>query len=823
MYNIFITIFIFLFKKKLNLESQVINGSYNYIGSQALEFMHTVVRVIFRVAYCYKSTRDICYKEGNSLLFAICSSQPQLIGLLLAEIDTELMQIGKRALNLCAELPFNKWLPHITLTTDLTFIQKCLLMTPTNSIMFKLTTNLIDALDFSQSTSETSRMHLHRNTHALEQLEQYGLIDLGQIFKLKLTVILFELHSRLTIYNYYSRQVNLNNETVITSLPLFAETMLDSIQNMCGKDKLGVHYAKLAKDKRLELTYWIWATLYRMNQFFQIDNQGKISYIESLAFIYSLESHNSRVSHNSYLQRFFDLYLTQNTAQQQPFSDPEHSQSQSPKCPLECYTRLIFTNTGHSFGQLFEQPLSDLVQTILGLNKKQTGKMSELTYMLLFDWLESLLFKHANGEQAAHFEITKHANSPRFASLVLLIFSPANKLVESYFCSRIHRRLEAVARHHHDQFNNYFKIWLDALLIRNWHKYKNLVKIVDFLIKFLFFYENSNLNAASVNHQAISLHLIDKLIFYVRQDFGLVSGEELADIQMKIEGSEAISTNIAQSTELVSQAANQSGVVSNWIQPSLGWISHSLTYVVTTTTSQIGSTVSAAIGMHSLANDLFDATQPFAYDKRLYKEFPYAGYYLGLCEERIESELELWSIFRSYLTNDPLLMPAGESAGGSGFETLPSTTNSLAFIESCWRKTLHLVNRNKHLSLNMAPQRLMLFKWCERACELAVEEPILILYWQKFFQIYLDKDYVSSGNRSSSSGRAASSPRTSLAQFGLELMSSSSAANKNGPQPIESVTFKLFTGTTQMNTLLKQIKKVIATFNESSSNSPGFN
>jgi hypothetical protein len=220
-------------------------------------------------------------------------------------------------------------------------------------------------------------------------------------------------------------------------------------------------------------------------------------------------------------------------------------------------------------------------------------------------------------------------------------------------------------------------------------------------------------------------------------------------------------------------------------------------------------------------SDFYDAIQPFAYDKRLYKEFPYAGFYLGLCEERLESELELWSYFRAYLTNDPLIIPAGESPDPSASANM----SSVAFIESCWRKTLHLVNKTRHLTLSMPPQRLMLFKWCERACELPLDEPILILYWQKFFQIYLDKDYLSQAgsgvNRSSSSSsmayRQSSSSNTSYNQFGLELRSSAThlsspprggSSSSTGPQPIESVTFKLLTSTSQMNSLLKQMKKV---------------
>lgn len=121
---------------------------------ELIDFMSNVIKVIFKIAYCYQSTRDICYKEGNSILFAICSVYPCLIQCILGEIDSELEKIGKKALHLCLDLPFNKWLPYIDCKTDILFLQKCLLMNLTNSILFRLAMNLIDSLNFAQNTRE---------------------------------------------------------------------------------------------------------------------------------------------------------------------------------------------------------------------------------------------------------------------------------------------------------------------------------------------------------------------------------------------------------------------------------------------------------------------------------------------------------------------------------------------------------------------------------------------------------------------------------------------------------------------------------------------
>lgn len=578
-----------------------------------------------------------------------------------------------------------------------------------------------------------------------------------------------------------------------------------------------------------------------LNTFSKLESPELITYIESLSFVYSSEPFNSRLGHQSYLSRFQEVYLTQPT--QQPTTSNDESSNTTdphssltlntvlqPRCPLECYLRLILTSSGHSFSLLLEQPhlAEQLIQTVLSLNKKQTAKFAELTYMLLFDWLDHLVRKYA-ADYGLYTEISNKFNELRlqqntpssnssnttnantnnkFATLVLLIFTPSNtnKLVESYYSTKIYKQMDEFLKNPShtggiEGFNNYFKLWMDVLMIKNWHKYKSLVKQIDFMIKFMFYFENapSSLNNAS-RQQSISHHLIDKLLYHVRSDFGLVSmssslsSTSSSDFDTSVEiGQQPINDASADSVSIVSNPATSSGLVSNWFHPSVSWLSSSLNYVVSTTTAQIGNTVSAYV-YGSGNSEFFDSIQLFSYDKRLYKEFPYIGFYLSLCEERIESELEFWSVFRSLLMNDPVLLSAID---GEAASQVTGHINSPGFIESCWRKTLQFVNRTKHLNLSIPPQRLMLFKWCERACDLPVEEPILILYWQKYFQIYLDKDYlISTANTSRPSNHSI---------FGLELRSSSHQSTSN--KPVESVTYKMFTSTSQMNTLLKQIKK----------------
>jgi len=92
----------------------------------------------------------------------------------------------------------------------------------------------------------------------------------------------------------------------------------------------------------------------------------------------------------------------------------------------------------------------------------------------------------------------------------------------------------------------------------------------------------------------------------------------------------------------------------------------------------------------------------------------------------IENQLSIWSTLRSCLLSN---------------ETNSNNIESTSYIEACWRKTLQAVNKTHGINVNFAYQRLMMFKWCERALELPHDHPLLIIYWQKFFSIYLDKDF----------------------------------------------------------------------------------
>ena len=285
-------------------EKQQIEGD-DYDEEDLADFMNCVVKVLFKIAYCYPSTREICHKEGNSLLFAVCSVYPKLISTILMEIDTNLNVIGKRALFLTAELPFNLWLASINCENDLLFLEKCLLFSPTNSILFRMAVNCVDNMNFNQDTSTLSKNYIRNWLSANKNsnnpvyrnlsdclLNTKEIIDLGQIVKIKLAIILFELHTRLTIYNYFSKAIEINSTTShlqLFLLDLTNESVSSPIMklNITAKDELSTHYSRLPKDKRLIIVNWIWSTLHRLNLFISIDQSQTIDYLEELSTIYA--------------------------------------------------------------------------------------------------------------------------------------------------------------------------------------------------------------------------------------------------------------------------------------------------------------------------------------------------------------------------------------------------------------------------------------------------------------------------------------------------------------------------------------------------------
>lgn len=170
---------------------------------------------------------------------------------------------------------------------------------------------------------------------------------------------------------------------------------------------------------------------------------------------------------------------------------------------------------------------------------------------MLFDWFEAIIYRHAViddvtslNERIDEFRAAKKANSARLSQLLLVLFNAAGSsqqqsklLIESY-CGKLYRSLRVLGaairaasprgdnltrrRVAEENFQTYLYTWLDLLItsIKQWHKYKSVVKIIDFLVAYSFQTEMSD--------KFINLNMLNELFNYVRADFGVVLGANAA-------------------------------------------------------------------------------------------------------------------------------------------------------------------------------------------------------------------------------------------------------------------------------------------------------
>lgn len=579
-------------------------------------FMQCVIKVIFKIAYCYESTREICHKEGNSLLFAICSKHPQLIGTILNEIDLNLDRIGKKALYLGADLPFNIWLPYIDLSKDINFIEKCLLSTVTNSILFNLATKCIDNLNFNINTTKLStRLIKHWNTQTTNSFKlnpiKNGLTK-SHLIQIKLAFILFELHSRLTIYNYFQHSqcmtpmsASISNFMDDESFQL--EINYSSKLNISSRDELNLHYtSKLSKEKRLTIVNWIWSTLNRMNLFYRLES---IEYLETLNQAYSAATvstkQQTKLFNTVHLNLLFNQFINKSVI---------HNDR---KCPIEKYFNLVFyysNTTNQSMLDTLIEPnlLSDTIQSILGVHTNKPQLM-QTAYYLLFNWIENIIFKYSTTTTAADdndeflindFRLFKQTHASKLSGLFLAILNPVSKVsVDTYYCAQIYKRLNN--KNNCENNSAYLSLWCEILIssIKNWHKYKNIVKLADFLIAY-----------SMQKKLTINTDLLDEFMNYVRIDFNIIPSIP------------PTSTSTVDHQQIDQQTQTKQ---LNWFETSLSFVS--------STASHLTESLINTVNYQIMSSNDFDANQPvqFTYDKRIYKEFPFVGLYLSLCEERL--------------------------------------------------------------------------------------------------------------------------------------------------------------------------------------------
>ena len=89
-------------------------------------------------------------------------------------------------------------------------MERCLLQTATNSIRHCVATACINNLDFGVSTKRLSQRLVRewerRNSQRFGPSQGPDeLVDLSRLVQIRLAVVLYELHLRLTVYQYFGK------------------------------------------------------------------------------------------------------------------------------------------------------------------------------------------------------------------------------------------------------------------------------------------------------------------------------------------------------------------------------------------------------------------------------------------------------------------------------------------------------------------------------------------------------------------------------------------------------------------------------------------
>jgi hypothetical protein len=338
-----------------------------------------------------------------------------------------------------------------------------------------MATSCIDNLNFKQNTKKISYQKIkdwenkNNKPYFLKTINSNAdFIDLSQLIQIKLAVILYELHLRLTSYNYFNRTYGESASSSSSSSSSFSSSVLtNEINKTTNFEELSSHYSRLSKEKRVALVNWIWATFNRMKLFTNTNPSQLVDHLNRLTHIYSSSSVSSNHVLDSHLNNLLNQIALNSVIE--------------PKCPLEKYLNLVFVcSIGIDLSYTFEQSI-ELIQTILSTHKKQS-KLQEISYSLVFKWFENLIFKYTTKKLKRNYSIrtinnqnnygdsstpvaylnfdlnqlrqAKQANIQKLATLLLIIFNPnstqSSAIINDY-CEQILRRL--------NKFNsiNYFK------------------------------------------------------------------------------------------------------------------------------------------------------------------------------------------------------------------------------------------------------------------------------------------------------------------------------------------------------------------------------
>jgi hypothetical protein len=285
--------------------------------------------------------------------------------------------------------------------------------------------------------------------------------------------------------------------------------------------------------------------------------------------------------------------------------------------PLTAYINVILTSNLHDFDRFLTNETLALVELLI----KHKCKLAAYSLVDLYCFNLATYTSQVDNTMVVYDRILNEIlHSKGYLLIVQHLFgadSTADDTIEYYF-TLTYANLKKLELNRHAR-ELYLNIVLQSLIAANpkWCRCKAVLRFVDVVLAYVFIHDN------------INAFVMNKLLFFVYNDF----------------------SSIFTSVESVEQNVFSSYI--NWF--------------TTTLANTTGSSAS-------------DCCAQFAYDKSLYRDYPYLGLYLSLCEEQIEQDLgnkTLWFLF-------------GSGGGGRGSGVVAHTIGNTNTIVYClWSPCLH--------------------------------------------------------------------------------------------------------------------------------------
>lgn len=151
-----------------------------------LEMIKSILLILLNVSYFYKTTRDLCYKEGNAIIQTIINYHPQALSFIIDEITKENDEISneENILSMCKCLPFNLWFDFIN-ENDFVQLHKCLCCFKSNTQQFRIAQYVLDSLSSTKHEDKLKQVKVAILLYELNLRINCQFDDKSKFFNLK--------------------------------------------------------------------------------------------------------------------------------------------------------------------------------------------------------------------------------------------------------------------------------------------------------------------------------------------------------------------------------------------------------------------------------------------------------------------------------------------------------------------------------------------------------------------------------------------------------------------------------------------------------------